>query len=108
MLVMDPHFLLLYIGHASIFASNPLLLQNILLVPAIKKNLISISQFTLHNNVIVEFDFSYCYVKDKVIKAITVPQSNSLTAIYFHLTHCNPTQSVIRSSCNKNTQLLSL
>ena len=38
-------------------------LRSILLVPSITKNLISISKFTVDNNVIVEFNPS-CYVKD--------------------------------------------
>ena len=61
-----------HIGNSYIPTPRPLQLKNILLVPALKKNLISISQFTLHNNVLVEFDASCCYVKDKVTKDILV------------------------------------
>ncbi|KAL5820821.1 hypothetical protein ACOSQ3_022703 [Xanthoceras sorbifolium] len=43
----------------------PLLLNNILHVPSITKNLLSISQFTNDNHVIVEFDSNFCCVKDK-------------------------------------------
>ena len=43
-----------HIDTVKIPASKPLILKNILLVPAITKNLISISKFTLENNVIVE------------------------------------------------------
>ena len=46
-------------------SSKPLALRNILLVPSITNNLISISKFTLDNNVIVEFNSASCYVKDK-------------------------------------------
>ena len=48
-----------HIGHASFSANRPLFLRNILLVSDIQKNLISISQFTLHNDLIVEFDASH-------------------------------------------------
>ena len=61
-----------HVGQLNISASKPLHLRNILLVPSIKKNLISISQFTLHNDVTVEFDASCCYVKDKQTKTILV------------------------------------
>ena len=61
-----------HIGNSYIPTPRPLQLKNILLVPALKKNLISISQFTLNNNVLVVFDASCCYVKDKVTKDILV------------------------------------
>ena len=61
-----------HVGQLHISDSKPLHLRNILLVPSIKKNLISISQFTLHNDVTVEFDASCCYVKDKQTKTILV------------------------------------
>ena len=52
-------------GNIKLPTSQPLMLRDILLVPSIAKNLISISKFTLENDVIVEFDSSYYYVKDK-------------------------------------------
>ena len=70
-----------HIGHSSLSYSRPLHLRNILLVLAIKKNLISISQFTLHNNVIIEFDASHCYVKDKVTK-VTLVQGELHDGLY--------------------------
>ena len=45
-------------------SSKSLALRNILLVLSITKNLISISKFTVDNNVKVEFNPSCCYVKD--------------------------------------------
>ena len=48
-----------HIGNIKLPTSQPLMLRDILLVPSIAKNLISISKFTLENDVIVEFD-SYC------------------------------------------------
>ena len=59
-----------HIGNVHLPSSNPLLLKNILLVPSITKNLISISRFTLENYVIVELDSSCCYVKDKHTRAV--------------------------------------
>ena len=56
-----------------IFLSSPhsqkqLILHNTLHVPEITKNLISISQFTKDNNVVIEFFSDYCLVKDKITK----------------------------------------
>ena len=51
-------------------ASSTLKLNNILLVPQITKNLISISQLTKDNNVTVEFTDKFYFVKDKVKKLI--------------------------------------
>ncbi|TXG48382.1 hypothetical protein EZV62_027676 [Acer yangbiense] len=45
--------------------NRTLLLKDILHVPDIKKNLLSISQLTACNNIIVEFDSCGCVVKDK-------------------------------------------
>lgn len=50
-------------------ANNDILVLNEMLhVPAIKKNLISISKLTSDNNVTVEFSSDTCFVKDKVTK----------------------------------------
>lgn len=45
-------------------------LSNILHVPQIKKNLISVSQFTKDNNVFIEFHSSHFFVKDEVTKKV--------------------------------------
>lgn len=50
--------------------TQPLLLKNILHSPSISKNLISISQLTSRNNIIIEFDstfFSMEYKKTKMV-----------------------------------------
>ena len=66
----------LYISHTgysaipSAFHSKCLHFKNILCVPKITKNLLSISKFTKDNNVIVEFDSNCCVVKDKYTGAI--------------------------------------
>ena len=49
---------------------SDLKLNNILLVPKITKNLISISQLTKDNNVVVEFTDSFCFVKEKVKNSV--------------------------------------
>uniref|UniRef100_A0A803PI22 HAT C-terminal dimerisation domain-containing protein n=1 Tax=Cannabis sativa TaxID=3483 RepID=A0A803PI22_CANSA len=45
-------------------------LQDILHVPSINKNLLSISQFTKDNNVILEFNVVCCLIKDKITKQV--------------------------------------
>ncbi|KAL4352750.1 hypothetical protein GQ457_06G024020 [Hibiscus cannabinus] len=53
------------IGTASLnTVSRPLVLNNLLHVPAIKKNLLSVSKFTKDNNVSIEFYHDSCVVKD--------------------------------------------
>ena len=54
-----------HIGNIKLPTSQPFMLRDILLIPSISKNLISISKFTLENDFIVAFDSSWCYVKDK-------------------------------------------
>lgn len=54
----------------SITSSKPLLLNNVLFVPHITKSLLSISKFTLDNNVFLEFHTSSCFVKDKLTNKI--------------------------------------
>ena len=67
--------LISHIGSSVIASHNlqkPLYLNNILHVPSITKNLLSISQFTHDNNVIIEFYSNCCLVKDKNSKAILI------------------------------------
>ena len=45
-----------HIGHIILPTSRSLHLKNVLIVPSITKNLISISKFTIENDVIVDFD----------------------------------------------------
>lgn len=48
----------------------PLFLNNILHVLAITKNLLSISQFTKDNDVVVEFNSEFCLIKNKNSKKV--------------------------------------
>ena len=54
-------------AHASFNSSTSrsLNLNRVLVVPDIKKNLVSVAELTNDNNVLVEFDSSSCFVKDK-------------------------------------------
>ncbi|KAL5766826.1 hypothetical protein ACOSP7_017443 [Xanthoceras sorbifolium] len=63
------HFGCSYIS-SNTSASKPLCLNNILHVPTIIKNLLSISQFTKNNNAIVEFNFDFCLIKDQNSKRV--------------------------------------
>ena len=56
-------------------SSKPLLLNIILHVSHITKNLLSISQFTKDNNVLIEFYHDYCLIKDKASKKILVEEA---------------------------------
>ncbi|KAL5583154.1 hypothetical protein UlMin_015596 [Ulmus minor] len=49
-------------------SSKSLTLKNILHIPKITKNLLSISRFTKDNNLLFEFNSSSCFGKDKVSK----------------------------------------
>jgi hypothetical protein len=55
-----------HIGNASINGTRQLYLKNLLRVPLIRKNLMSVSQFAKDNNVYFEFHSTYCLVKDNL------------------------------------------
>uniref|UniRef100_A0A803NKH8 GAG-pre-integrase domain-containing protein n=1 Tax=Cannabis sativa TaxID=3483 RepID=A0A803NKH8_CANSA len=62
-----------HIGSSSVgtkFPNHSLVLQDILHVPNVTKNLLSISQFTKHNHVILEFDEFSCLIKDNTTKQV--------------------------------------
>ncbi|KAJ0106301.1 hypothetical protein Patl1_17588 [Pistacia atlantica] len=52
-------------GFINSSCSTPILLKNILVVPKITKNLLSVSQVTTDNNLCVLFHGKYCSIKDK-------------------------------------------
>ncbi|KAH9698856.1 retrovirus-related pol polyprotein from transposon RE1 [Citrus sinensis] len=62
-------------------AHNTLKLNNMLLVPQISKNLISISQLTKDNNIVIEFTGKSCFVKDKV-KNLIILQGKAEKGLY--------------------------
>ncbi|WVZ03181.1 hypothetical protein V8G54_023987 [Vigna mungo] len=47
---------------------NNLHLHDVLYVPKITKNLLSIAKFTIDNNILVEFNENCCFVKDKLTR----------------------------------------
>ncbi|RVX23684.1 Retrovirus-related Pol polyprotein from transposon RE1 [Vitis vinifera] len=55
---------------SSLVPSSPLLLSNVLVVPEIKKNLISISQLTKDNNCCVTFSSSGFTIQDRVTRVV--------------------------------------
>lgn len=113
-------------------ANSPyLLLNNFLFVPAIAKNLLSISQFTLDNNVIIEFHHDCCFVKNKtsqrvllkgklvnglyqldlsklsvqatVIGSSLKSSSSDVPSSFFHVTTCpTPVVTNFNVSCNNH------
>lgn len=55
-----------HVGKTCLQASDGCLkLEDILCVPAVTKNLLSVSKLTQDNNIIVEFHADCCLVKDK-------------------------------------------
>ena len=107
---------------------KPLALKNILLVPSIENNCISISKFTSDNDVIVEFKSSSCFVKDKILKVTLLTytlhegshqldltfSSLSSASLFESSNHFTPivynafTSSPSCSSNNKNQHVISL
>lgn len=56
---------ILSVGDTVISTNSKLLqLTNVLCVPSIRKNLLSVSQFAKDNSVFFEFHPSYCVIKD--------------------------------------------
>ena len=52
------------------FSSKLLVLKQLLHVPSISKNLLSVSKFAHDNNVFFEFHYNQCFVKDQVTRTI--------------------------------------
>lgn len=80
------HLSISSVGSSSITLSSSapqpsLLLNNIFFVPEIAKNLLSISQFTLDNNVLIEFHHNCCFVKDKTTHIILL-KGNLVNGLY--------------------------
>ena len=69
LLVGNGHGLeIMYTGYTCFLTSlgTSLSLTNVLCVPKITKNLISISKHLLDNNIIIEFSSNLCFIKDKM------------------------------------------
>ena len=62
-----------------------LLLKNILRVPAIKKNLLNVSQFARDNNVYFEFHPKVCFVKDRSNHSLLLQGTLHKGLYQFHL-----------------------
>uniref|UniRef100_A0A803Q264 Retrovirus-related Pol polyprotein from transposon TNT 1-94-like beta-barrel domain-containing protein n=1 Tax=Cannabis sativa TaxID=3483 RepID=A0A803Q264_CANSA len=79
--------------------SCPLKLNLVLHVPTITKNLVSVSQLTNDNYVFLEFQKSYCFVKDKHIGKVLL--KGTLKDGMYVLEECstNPNQTTENSLC---------
>ena len=110
-----------HIGSSILPASRPLILKNLLLVPSIKKNLISISKFTTDNDDILEFNSASCCVKEKLSKTTLLKGTlrDGLYQLDFSSwspliktcpVFCHPsvTASSACSFCNKTKHVISL
>ena len=62
------------------FSSKPLLLNHLLYVPFITKNLLLVSKFAKDNKIFFEFHFDSCFVKDQVTKAVLMVERDGLYA----------------------------
>ena len=93
-----------HIGHIILPTSRSLHLKNVLMLPSITKNLISISKFIIENDVIVEFDSTCCYIKDKQSRKILLQGvlKDGLYQLQLHLPLPLSTPLSSSSSSNKD------
>ncbi|KAH9723193.1 retrovirus-related pol polyprotein from transposon RE1 [Citrus sinensis] len=82
-------------------AHHTLKLNNMLLVPQISKNLISISQLTKDNNIVIEFTDKSCFVKDKV-RNLIILQGKAEKGLYRLLLF--PSNKVSSQSCQRSLE----
>ncbi|KAE8729042.1 hypothetical protein F3Y22_tig00004004pilonHSYRG00037 [Hibiscus syriacus] len=72
-----------HVGQGFVSSSlRPLVLQNMLHVPHIKKKLLSVSQFTRDNNVFIEFHPFECLVKDVQTRTILLREKLTREGLY--------------------------
>ena len=92
----------------SAFKHTPITLKDILLVPSITKNLISISKLTTGNNLSIEFVGNVCYVKDS-LKGQVLLQGLAEKELYKLLLKSSqsPTSFVCQVSLNQPLSILS-
>ena len=87
-----------HVGHSKIISSNssstPLNLHDLLYVPSITKNLISVSKLARDNNVFFEFHPYHCFVKSQVTKEVLLRGVIGKDGLYrfipFQLQHLKP------------------
>lgn len=79
-----------------------LILQNLLLVPNITKNLISVSKFAQDNNVFFEFHPKFCVVKSQASSEVLLRGLVGNDGLY---KFPNPTTQVSKSTPSLNTCL---
>lgn len=83
-------------------------LKNLLLVPSITKNLVSVSQFARDNNVFFEFHPDMCFVKSQVSSKILLQGSLGKDGLYqfdkASLSKPTTTNSSVQVLCNKAVQ----
>uniref|UniRef100_A0A803P5A9 Integrase catalytic domain-containing protein n=1 Tax=Cannabis sativa TaxID=3483 RepID=A0A803P5A9_CANSA len=122
LVVGDGHPLAItHIGSGILSTNVPfktLVLKDVLLVPEMAKKLISISKLTTDNDILIEFDSDFCFVKDKVTRKVllTGMLKDGLYQLNSPLSKpvCQPTQSapsthdfVCSASINRQSNFLS-
>ncbi|KAF7809961.1 Retrovirus-related Pol polyprotein from transposon TNT 1-94 [Senna tora] len=92
---------------SSIQPSLNLALNNLLHVPSITKNLISVSKFAKDNSVFFEFHADACFVKSQATKAIILKGSIRSDGLYyfedFHLLHQLPSANLSQYAQSSNS-----
>lgn len=82
------------VGHSFLPTQSKLLcLSNVLCVPSIRKNLLSVSQFANDNGVFFEFHPTYCVIKD-IITRETLLKGHIRDGLYHFSVPVMSTQSV--------------
>ncbi|KAJ1698573.1 hypothetical protein LUZ63_007085 [Rhynchospora breviuscula] len=62
-----------HVGYTVLWVNSiPIKLNNVLYVPTITKNLLSVSQLLKDNSVVVEFSLNECFIKDQTTKKILI------------------------------------
>lgn len=75
-----------HIGHSNFFSSSrSFILRNLLHVPQITKNLISVSKFASDNHVFFEFHSDFCLVKNLVTRNVLLQGSLHDGLYKFHI-----------------------
>ena len=102
-----------HIGHSNVISSSNLLhLNNLLYVPSITKNLVSVSKFARDNSVFFEFHPYSCFVKSQATKEVLLQGVLGKDGLYRfnsfqlqHLQSSSPTPSCGHSTSNSSRPL---